>query len=119
MQTIQTLYNTKAEALARAECIRRILAERGVTVANYAAADSEYANAQAKNDVAKETKQATETLAPYIGMLAGLVNIMDYLISGKHEVGGVRKAYTEAKNAVVESIETLGSSITDYETKRN
>ena len=119
LQTIQTLYNTKAEALARAECIRRILAERGVTVANYAAADSEYANAQAKNDVAKETKQATETLAPYIGMLAGLVNIMDYLISGKHEVGGVRKAYTEAKNAIVESIETLGSSITDYETKRN
>lgn len=115
MLTIQELTESKATMMARAEAIQKILADREGTTAAYGNAAGEYANAQAKNDVAQETVQTTQVMAKYAGILGGILNILDSVASG--EFKGVAAAYRQGKAEVEQAIGDISTKVTDYASK--
>lgn len=115
MLTIQELTETKATMMARAEAIQKTLADREGTTAAYGNAAGEYANAQAKNDVAQETVQTSQVMAKYAGILGGILNILDSVASG--EFKGVAAAYRQGKAEVEQAIGDISTKVTDYASK--
>ena len=115
MLTIQELTESKATMMARAEAVQKTLADREGTTAAYGNAAGEYANAQAKNDVAQETVQTTQVMAKYAGILGGILNILDSVASG--EFKGVAAAYRQGKAEVEQAIGDISTKVTDYASK--
>ena len=115
MLTIQELTESKATMMARAEAVQKTLADREGTTAAYGNAAGEYANAQAKNDVAQETVQTTQVMAKYAGILGGILNILDSVASG--EFKGVAAAYKQGKAEVEQAIGNISTKVTDYASK--
>ena len=115
MLTIQELTESKATMMARAEAVQKTLADREGTTAAYGNAAGEYANAQAKNDVAQETTQASQVMAKYAGILGGILNILDSVASG--EFKGVAAAYRQGKAEIEQAIGDISTKVTDYASK--
>ena len=115
MLTIQELTESKATMMARAEAVQKTLADREGTTAAYGNAAGEYANAQAKNDVAQETVQTSQVMAKYAGILGGILNILDSVASG--EFKGVAAAYRQGKAEVEQAIGNISTKVTDYASK--
>ena len=114
IQTIQTLQNTKAQLLNRAEAIKQILLGRRLTESNFAEADSEYAQAEARTEVAQQTTVASKALNVYAGFIAGVSNMISHLANGG-ELSTITQAYKSAYNAVQTKVDEVTS---DYASKR-
>lgn len=115
MLTIQELTESKATMMARAEAVQKTLADREGTTAAYGNAAGEYANAQAKNDVAQETVQTTQVMAKYAGILGGILNILDSVATGEKK--SIGEAYREGKAQIEQAIGNISTKVTDYASK--
>ena len=78
-------------------------------------AAGEYANAQAKNDVAQETVQTTQVMAKYAGILGGILNILDSVATGEKK--SIGEAYREGKAQIEQAIGNISTKVTDYASK--